>query len=295
MTRTDSTGAQPWTTRRLLAWTTDFFKRKGIDSPRLAAEMLLAHVLDVERLRLYMDADRPASNVELERYRALVERAGRHEPVDYLVGRTPFFTMMLRVTPDVLVPRPSTETLVEHIIEHARREGGIEQPCIADVGTGSGAIAIALARNLPAATIIATDVSPAALAIASENAREQGVAGRIEFREGNLLEPLAGQKLHYLASNPPYISDSEWQHVEPNVRDYEPHIALRGGVDGLDLVRPLIAGAPALLHPRGQLVLEVAAAHERVALQLAREAGLLEAKVLRDHENLPRILVARAG
>ena len=292
MPPTEAPSAGPWTTRKLLAWTTRFFERKQVDSPRLAAEMLLAHVLGVERLRLYMEADRPASEAELAAYRGLVERAGGHEPVDYLVGWTPFFTMALKVTPEVLVPRPSTETVVEYILEHARQTPGFQQPHIADVGTGSGAIAIALATHLPQSTLIATDISPAALAVARENADSLGVAGRIDFREGDLLEPLAGEQLDYLASNPPYISDGEWSDVPPNVRDHEPQHALRGGADGLDFIRPIIAGAPALLRPGGQLVLEIAAAHKDTAPHLAQEANLISPRILPDHEQLPRVLVA---
>src|SRR5690606_2657740 len=137
-----------WTTRRLLSWTTDYFQRKGLDSPRLTAEMLLAHVLGVTRLKLYMDPDRPATELERAAFRELVERAARYEPVDYLVGQTPFFSMMLKVSPAVLVPRPSTETIVEHVLQHARRTPGFHSPLIVDLGTGSGAIAIAIAKHL---------------------------------------------------------------------------------------------------------------------------------------------------
>lgn len=281
-----------WTTRRLLTWTADFFARKGIDSPRRSAEELLAHVLGVQRLKLYLDMDRPASDLERAALRSLVERAVRHEPVDYLVGQAPFFAMGLKVTPAVLVPRPSTETVVEHVIQHCRRTPGFGSPLIADIGTGSGAIAVALARHMPSCRVIATDVSPAALAVAMENAAAQGVSERIEFREGDLLAPLAGQRVRYLVSNPPYISDDEWKDVAPNVKDYEPTLALRGGVDGLKYIRPLIAAAASHLESPGQLVLEVAAAHKAQVLKLAEQGGLHHARVLADHEGLPRVLVA---
>lgn len=282
----------PWTTRRLLAWTTEHFTKKGIDSPRLSAEMLLAHVLEVGRLKLYTDPDRPASELERAAFRDLVERASRHEPVDYLVGYCPFFSLMLKVDRRVLIPRPSTETLVEHVLQHARRTPGFTAPLVADVGTGSGAIAVAVAKNLPNCRVIATDLSADALEVARQNAADQGVADRVEFRLGNLLEPLAGLRFHYLLSNPPYISDVEWEQVAPNVKDYEPHTALRGGADGLDFIRGLIAGAAARLERPGQLVLEIAAAQKQAVLALAEEAGLKHPRVLADHEGLPRVLVA---
>jgi release factor glutamine methyltransferase len=286
--------ATRWTTRRLLAWTTEHFTRRGIDSPRLSAEMLLAHVLGSTRLRLYIDPDRPATDLERAAFRELVERAARHEPVDYLVGLAPFFSLLLQVNPRVLIPRPSTETIVAHVIEHARRNPGFRAPRIADVGTGSGAIAIALAKNMPECRVIATDISPEALALAGANARACGVAERIDLRPGDLLAPLAGERLHYLVSNPPYISDAEWAQVAPNVKDYEPVLALRGGSDGLKFLRPLIAQAALYLQRPGQLVLEIAASQKAAVLELAAAAGLANPRVLADHEALPRVLVADA-
>ncbi|MEO0588722.1 MAG: HemK/PrmC family methyltransferase, partial [Planctomycetota bacterium] len=155
-----------WTTRGLLAWTAEHLKRKEVDQPRLSAEMLLAHVLGVERLGLYTEADRPASELERAAFRELVERAAEHEPVDYLVGRSPFFSLMFEVTRATLIPRPSTETLVEHVLQHARRTPGFNDPVIADVGTGSGAIAVSLAKHLAGVRVIATDVSEDALEVA---------------------------------------------------------------------------------------------------------------------------------
>ena len=290
-----SSAPKHWTTRELLRWTTDYFESKQIDSARLAAEMLLAYVLDVQRLRLYMESDRPTTDDERSRFRALVERAARHEPVDYLVGWTPFFTMQLAVTPDVLIPRPSTETLVEHIIQHARSTEGFANPRIAEIGVGSGAVSIALAKHTPGSTIVATDISEAALAVAKQNAEAQGVADRTDFRYGDLLEPLGDETFHYLVSNPPYISDAEWADVAPNVKEYEPVLALRGGADGLDLLRPLIAGARRHLQQPGQLLLEIAASQEQAILELAAAAGFADCRVLKDHERLPRVLVAEVG
>lgn len=284
-----------WTTRGLMAWTAKHLAQKNVDSPRLATEMLLAHVLGVERIKLYMDLDRPANDLERATFRALVERAAAHEPVDYLVGRSPFFSMMLNVNPAVLIPRPSTEALLEHVIQHARRTPGFHSPLIADVGTGSGAIAIALAKHIPHSRVIATDISGPALDTAKLNATEQGVSDRIEFRLGNLLEPIAHERLHYLVSNPPYISDAEWRDVERNVKDYEPESALRGGVDGLLYLHDLIEKGRPLLQKPGQLVLEAAASHKQALIKLANDAGTWDnPHVLADHEHLPRVLVCDA-
>ncbi len=296
MTTTIRPQRDVWTTRRLLQWTSDYFGKKGIDSPRVSAEMLLAHVLGVKRLRLYMEADRPASELERAAFRELVERAAQHEPVDYLVGQAPFFSMMLKVTPAVLIPRPSTETLVEHVVQHARRTPGFSAPLIADVGTGSGAIAIALARHVPHCRVLATDLSAEALAVARGNAADQGVTDRIDFVQGDLLAPLAGQRVRYLVSNPPYISDEEWAAVAPNVKHYEPEHALRGGVDGLRYLRAILAEARPHMETPGQVVLEIAASQKDKALQLVADApGLDNAHVLADHEGLPRVLVADAA
>ena len=287
---------QAWTSKGLLAWTAQAFEQRGIDSPRLSAEMLLAHVLGVARLKLYMDPDRPASDLERAAYRDLVERALADEPVDYLVGQAPFFSMMFKVGPAVLVPRPSTETIVEHVLQHARRTPGFTSPGVADVCTGSGAIAVALARQFKRdktpATLIATDLYTDALDIARENAAAHGVDGLIDFRHGDLLGPLGSEKFSYLVSNPPYIPDDEWEAVAPNVKDHEPTHALRGGADGLDLIRPLIAGAVAHLRDPGQLVLEIASVQKDAVVALAEAAGLRNAAVLVDHEHLPRVLVA---
>ncbi len=287
-----STSPPSWTTRKLLAWTSDHFAGRGIDSPRIAAEMLLAHVLNVNRIQLYTDMDRPASPLERAAFRELVERASAHEPVQYLVGEAHLFSMSFEVDRNVLIPRPSTETLIEHVVQHARRTPGFHEPVIADVGTGSGCIAIALARHLPDAKVVATDISGAALAVARRNAQRHGVADRIEFKEGSLYEPLNG-RFAFICSNPPYIPDDEWEQVGPNVKDYEPTQALRGGVDGMDYVRPLIEPAAGRLREPGQVVVEIAASRKAEALAVANACkGLDNSHVLADAEGHPRVLIA---
>lgn len=283
---------ETWTTRKLLDWTAGHLERKGIDSPRLSAELLLAHVLNVQRVMLYTDLDRPASELERAAFRDLVERAAEHEPVQYLTGRAHFFSMVFNVTPDVLIPRPSTESLVEHVIQHARRTPGFHQPLVADIGTGSGCIAVTLAKHIEAARVIATDISETALDVARANAEANGVADRIEFRHGSLYEAL-GERVNFLCANPPYIPDHEWDAVAPNVKDHEPTGALRAGADGLDCLRPLIESAADHLLEPGQLAFEIAACQKQAVTDLAEaQPHLAGAHVIADAEGFDRVLVA---
>lgn len=299
---------ESWTTRKLLAWMTGAFEGKGLEAPRRQAEMLLAHVIGCERLKLYMDPDRPAAPLERDTLRGLVKRALADEPIQYLVGEEHFFGMVFRVDKRVLIPRPSTQTIVEAVLQHARKNpesGSVRDSdagsgiLIADVCTGSGCVGAALARHLPGARVVATDVSPDALDVARENIDRHGLADRVDLVRGDLLDalrrhPVAGRdrSLRYLCSNPPYIPDHEWDRVLPNVRDHEPTLALRGGTDGMDLVRPLIADGPAFIEPGGLLLIEVASSHADDALRLASSHGLLtHCRVLRDSDGLPRVIV----
>ena len=290
------TATETWTTRRLLEWMTRHFDGKGVDRPRVVAEMLLAHVIGCDRMRLYMEADRPAAPLELSRLHDLVARAARHEPVQYLVGHAWFFGRAFAVSRSVLIPRPSTETLVEHVLQWRRAAPGHAATLIGDLGTGSGCIAVSLAAGLPDAHIVASDTSADALADARRNAEAHGVADRIDFVAGPGLDALhrpGGARYDVICSNPPYISDREWADVAPNVADYEPSDALRGGPDGLDVIRPLIAGAGEMLRPEGQLVVEIADSQRDAAVALVEAVEMLgEPTVLKDHEGLWRVLVA---
>jgi release factor glutamine methyltransferase len=258
--------------------------------------MLLSHVFGCDRMRLYMEVDRPAQPLELASLHELIARAARHEPVQYLVGHAWFFARQFVVTESVLIPRPCTETLVEHAIQWFRAAPGHAEPVIADVGTGTGCIAISLALQLASAHLVATDVSEAALAVARRNAADHGVDDRIEFREGPGLDPLAaepGAAYDVICSNPPYICDAEWADVPANVKDYEPQLALRGGPDGLDVIRPLIAGAGRLLRPEGRLLVEIADRHHDAVIALVEASETLANPVVfKDHEGLWRLLVA---
>lgn len=305
MTQTRTPAADPWTTRRLLAWMADAFTRKELDSPRLLSEMLMAHVVGCDRLKLYMEQDRPASPLERESLRELVARALKHEPVQYLVGEAWFFGLPFHVDPRVLIPRPGTETMVEEVLQHLRARHGAsatkgENVMIADVCTGSGCIAVALLKNLPAARAVATDISQDALEIARKNAARHGVSDRLDLLEGDLLQPLldypasrGAATFDYLLSNPPYIPDHEWGAVAPNVKAHEPHLALRGGVDGLDYVRRVIAEGPRFVKDGGLVLVEVADSHAAMAPTLMTDAGLVDVRILKDFEGLPRVVAGR--
>ncbi len=302
--------AQAWTTRRLLTWIGSALGEKDIDSPRLCAEMLVAHVLGCERLKLYMDPDRPASPLERDQLRGLVKRALAHEPIQYLVGEAWFFGLPMHVDKRVLIPRPCTQLIVQSVVDHSRSTPGFgghhdgDGILIADVCTGSGAIAVALARQLPGARIVATDISGEALEVARTNAARHGVETRIEFLHGDLLAPLGEHpatrgagSLHYLVSNPPYIPDDEWDAVAPNVREHEPTLALRGGADGMDLVRPILEKGARLVRTGGLVLVEVADSRAREAARIGEGVdGLTRVEVRKDQEGLDRMIRAvRAG
>ncbi len=301
-----------WTTRALLTWISEAFTKKGLDSPRLSAEMLLAHVFACDRLKLYTDVDRPASPLEREQLRDLVARALKHEPVQYLVNEKWFFGIPLHVDKRVLIPRPSTETIIEQVLAHARAQPGFggktgEGVRFADICTGSGAIAIALLKNMPKATALATDISEDALAVAKKNAERHALADRLQLLRGDLTAPLADSAahaapitdLHYITANPPYIPDHEWDAVEPNVKDFEPHAALRAGPDGLQFLIPLAESAPAHLRPHGLLLLETAACTAKAVADRLRASALIDpdsVRIAKDIEGLDRVVIgARRG
>lgn len=288
---------EPWTIRRLLEWTAAFFDRKDVDSPRLSAELLLAHVLNLPRIRLYTDYQRVLDEAILARFRDLVRRAGEHEPIAYLTRRAHFFNLEFEVTPDVLIPRPDTETIVEHVLQQVRFTPGLETPRVLDLCTGSGCIAAAVAHHLKSAAVLAIDLSEAAVAVARRNVDRLGLVDRVMLACGDLYGPLESQitaaPFDLIVSNPPYIPTGAIAGLDRNVREYEPHTALDGGADGLDLVRRIIAGAPARLRPGGRLYVEIQFDQGEAVKQLATAAGLTEVRILRDHAGNDRVLHAR--
>ena len=277
--------AETWTTLKLLAWTQEFFARKDVDAPRLTAEVLLAHALRCDRVRLYLDFDRPLGEPELAAFRDLVRRRSEGEPTAYLVARKEFYGRPFRVDARVLVPRPETETVLETALA-LLPEGGR----VLDLCTGSGVLGITLALERRA-RVVATDLSPAALEVARENARALGA--EVTFLEGDAFEPLApGETFEVIVSNPPYVPTGELAGLQREVQR-EPRLALDGGADGLAVLRRIVAGAPARLVPGGALVAEAHESHRDVLPPLCLAAGFQRAEVRPDLAGLPRCLVAR--
>ncbi len=280
--------AETWTVLKVLRWTADYFREKGIDGGRLDAEVLLADTLGLDRVGLYLQFDRPLSADELTAYRQRVTRRAQREPLQYILGETEFWSLPLRVTPEVLIPRADTEVLVEEALKKVT--GAVT---ILDVGTGSGAIAIALAHELPEARIEAVDISPAALALAEENARRNGVAERITFRQAD-LHRLEGGPYDLVVANPPYIPPAEMDGLMPEVREHEPHLALRGGdVDGLAAYRALAKASASLLKADGWLLVEVGSGQAEAVRRLFTDTGLDECYARDDYAGIPRVIGGR--
>jgi release factor glutamine methyltransferase len=282
---------QTWTVGRLLTWTTDYLGKKGSESSRLDAEVLLAYALGWDRVKLYTHFEHDVPERARSSYRDLVRHRAEGMPVAYLVGRKEFFSLTFKVSPAVLIPRPDTETVVVEFLNLFRPHSS---PRAVDVGTGSGCIVLACLNQHPGAAFWATDSSREALAIARENAKSLGLADRVSFLEGNLLEPVAESgPFDAILSNPPYIPTAVVPALEPGVRDYEPHTALDGGPDGLEIVTRLIAQAVPLLVPGGHLILEIGTAQEVPVRELmAAQAELELAQTIRDAANHPRVVRA---
>ena len=248
-----------WTIQKLLTWVTEYLTQKGVDAPRLSAELLLSNVLGLKRIELYTQYNKPVAQEHLDRLRDLVKRAALHEPVAYLVGRAEFYSIEFEVTPDCLIPRPETELLVQKAIESLRKRTGPQFVC--DLCTGCGTIAVAIAKNVPDAKVIATDISEAALGIAAKNVKKHQLEDRVELLEGDLFEPLIPPldvtQFDLIACNPPYVSAAEYEELEKNVKDYEPRAALYGGEDGLDLYRRICEQVGRFLKSDGALLLEI--------------------------------------
>lgn len=281
-----------WTVGRLLNWTRDFLKKKGSESPRLDAEVLLAFVLSCERVRLYTQFEEEVDEKARSRFRELVKRRSEGAPVAHLVGRKEFYSLSFAVSPAVLIPRPDSEFVVVEALACLK---GMEAPRCVDVGTGSGCLALACVHQHKTARFTAIDLSPEALAVARENARSLNLAERVEFLEGDLLEPVAGQApFDLILSNPPYIATDVIRSLEPGVRDHEPNLALDGGIDGLRVVARLIDQSIPLLRPGGQLILEIGSDQEEPVRELIATHELLElASTVRDAANHPRVVLAR--
>lgn len=287
----------PWTVGRLLQWTTGHFKEHGSDSPRLDAEVLLGHALGCERIMLYTRFDEEPNDAVKATYRGLVKQRAEGKPVAYLIGRREFYSLPFTVTSDVLIPRPETEFVVVGLLDAAKTQppAGGEGFAIADVGTGSGILAVCAALKLPTARVTAVDISPAALAVAKQNAERHGVADRVKFVESDLFERVAKtEKFDFIVSNPPYITSAEMAELDRDVREFEPHLALEAGPRGTEVIERLLPQAAERLVPGGRLFIELSPQLHAAVLKLIEQDGRFESlPTIEDHGRRPRVVVAR--
>ena len=284
-----------WTLLDVLRWTTTRFQERGLASPRLDAEVLLAECLHLSRVQLYVEFERPLAAEELATIREAVRRRQNGECVAYIVGHKEFFGLEFAVDNRVLVPRPDTETLVDEALARVREMAlpeGAERPArIADIGTGSGAVIVTLGKQMPTAICTAVDVSPDALAVAAGNATRHGVT--VDWRLGDLVEPLRGDApFDLIVANLPYIPTREIAGLAPEVRS-EPMLALDGGADGLDLVRRLIDASRSLLLPGGCIALEIGAGQSQATADLCAAAGFTDVRRRRDLGTIERVVSAQ--
>ena len=312
-----------WTIGRILKWTEQYFRDKGIESPRLDAEVLLAHVLEKQRIYLYVHFDEPLQPAELAAYREMIKQRVLRVPVAQILGEKEFMGLTFKVTADTLVPRPDTEILVQAAVERLKAMKGeakapedealadgeeassaadrdeaaadvSQEPLhIADIGTGSGAICLSVLRYLAGTVADTVDISPAARAVAEENAASLGLQDRVTFHTGDLLQPLVGMTFAAILSNPPYIPEADIATLAPEVRLKEPHTALSGGRDGLDFYRRLAKEAPAMLVPGGFMAFEVGIHQAEPVAALAKANPLIaRTEILPDYAGIDRVVVA---
>jgi release factor glutamine methyltransferase len=280
-----------WTVKALLDWTEQFFRGKGIDSPRVEAQLLLAHVLDCKRIDLYTRTGDLPDESARTRFREIVKKRAEGCPVAYLIGRREFYLLDYETGPDVLIPRPETELLV---MESLKRLKGTSHARILDLGTGSGCIAISLAKQIPTATVTATDISAGALATAARNAERHGVTVRVRFVLGDLFTPVSGEMFNMIVSNPPYVTTPDWEQLPKHIRDFEPRSALDAGPDGYAVYDRLLPGAARHLEPAGWLLLEIGAAQaEGIRERITAQPELEFVAIQPDAAKLPRLAIAR--
>lgn len=281
-----------WTIRRVVRFCTDDFAQKGLPSPRLDAELVVAHALGLDRVRLYMDLDRPLSKDELAKVRELIVRRRKREPIAYILGSREFYGRRFQVSPAVLVPRPDTETLIERALAIVGEESNAR---VLDLCTGSGCIAITLAAERAGIAVDATDLSAAALAVARTNAGALGVAERVSFHEGDLFGAVpADARCALVVSNPPYLAQSELAGLDADVRAYEPHMALSAGSDALAFYRRIASEVSRWLEPGGTVLVEVGAGQAPEVERLFAAAGLLDVRTHADLGGHGRVVEGRA-
>jgi release factor glutamine methyltransferase len=278
--------SETWTILKVLNWTKGYLAEKGVENARLEAEWLLSAVLGLDRVGLYVNFEKPLLPAELAAFRGMVSRRAKREPLQYILGSQEFMGLEFRVTPAVLIPRHDTEPLVQ---EAVNRAGNVQR--VLDIGAGSGCIAVALAKLLPNATVVAVDSSDVALAVARENAGLNGVA--VRFVLGSLFEPFEGERFDLIVSNPPYIPTADLAALQPEVREFEPKGALDGGADGLDFYRLIIPAAPEYLNPGGWLMVEVGMGQAEAVKGIFADAGFAEVFTVKDPGNIERVVGGR--
>jgi release factor glutamine methyltransferase len=283
---------ETWTVLKVIQWTTEYLRLKDIEQPRASAEVLLAHVLRMERIQLYLNYDRPLIPSELASYRELIRRRAAREPTQYITGKQEFWSLELEVSPDVLIPRPETELLVEEALKLVRGSS----KCVLDLGTGSGAIAIALAHECPAIQVIATDRSCKALLVARHNASCHHVDDRITFVSIDLFDGFSPSSALFdvIISNPPYIGENEFSQLAPEIIQYEPSTALLAGPQGLAVIRRIIGAAPTHLKGYGSLLMEIGAGQAEILRdELSQEPVFNHFEFIQDYSSVLRVLHIR--
>ena len=283
-----------WTILALIRWADERFKKEGLATPRLDAEVLLAETLGMDRVGIYTHFDQPLKPDELARFKKLILRRLRREPIAYILGKREFWSLPFKVTPDVLIPRPETEILVSETLKtQAHLDGKALR--ILEIGTGSGAISIALAKGLPIARVVATDLSAKALSVAEENALQNGVREQIHFLQGDLFQPLQkGERFDLVITNPPYIPREQFPSLMPEVRDFEPRIALDGGMNGLDFFQRALPMVGKFLDPGGWFLAEMGAGQDQEILKMVEKIPDLDSfDFVEDLAGIKRVFKAR--
>ena len=286
---------EQWTILKLIKWTTDFFTEKGIDTPRLDSEVLLAHSLKMDRTHLYMNFDKPLNENELAAFRELIKRRANHEPVQYITGHQEFWSMEFKVSPSVLIPRPETELLVEEGSNALKKSFPENNSLdILDIGTGSGALTAALAKEVSGSHVTGVDISPDAISLARENVETNGLSSSVTILEGDLFNPVEGKLFHLIVSNPPYIPKGDLEGLQPEVSKFEPLSALDGGEDGLDYYRTIIPEAPKHLISDGWLMVEHGEGQSEAIIELFNQSGQFEkVTALKDLAGIYRVVKGR--
>lgn len=277
-----------WTIGKVVRWAADDFRSRGIESPRLEAELLLAMVLGIDRMRIIVEHDRPLQPEELGRYRDLIRRRRAHEPVAYIRGEREFYGRTFRVDKRVLIPRPDTEALVETALE--RTSDLSMSGRMLDVCTGSGCVATSFAKERPSWQVTGTDLSPGAIEVARDNAFRLGAIWNVRWLVGDLFAPIGDERFDLITANPPYIAESEAPSLSPDIREHEPHLALFGGEEGLDLVARIVREAPGHLRRGGVLAMEIGAGQAESVVQMFERAGLGDIRRTRDYGGHERVV-----